>query len=265
MPYIPQYRYFAPSRDEVLKMLSRFMTPEESQTLWDKTCQECHLDPQAPQLTLAQLRLIAQKFHDDADSIISIAGNSLLIRLSTYESIQRNLTRTEESIEHWKSLLSDRDRLSEIKRLQLFDPDVREMLDEITREVCDLLCLPVSLVSIVLDETQYFASHQGLENSWMGEAGGTPIEWSFCKNLVASKKVLVIEDARRDDRTRDIPIVEMDKVVCYAGTPLVTRQGHCIGSLCAIGPEGRSFSDAEIDLLRSRAKRVMDKLEERVA
>ncbi len=265
MSYIKDYRYFAPNQDEVINILTKFMTREDAVATWETVCRSADLNPSQPKHTLSDLKRVADKLIDNEDSILSIAGNSLKIRLLTYEKISENIKDTEESVKHWKSLIADRNRLNEIKRLDLFSDDVRDLLDSTTQEICDRLKLPVSLVSIVLDESQYFASHKGLENSWMGKVSGTPIEWSFCKNLIADKKDLIIEDARKDERVKDIPLIEQDKVVCYAGSPLVTSNGYCIGSLCVIGPEGRQFEESEIQLLRTRAREVMQKLEDRVS
>jgi GAF domain-containing protein len=52
-------------------------------------------------------------------------------------------------------------------------------------------------------------------------------------------------------------------VRCYAGIPLVTSTGHTLGTLCVIGSEPRSFSEADLDTLRSLAKTAIERIEAR--
>ena len=54
-----------------------------------------------------------------------------------------------------------------------------------------------------------------------------------------------------------------EKLRCYAGIPLVTSTGHTLGTLCVIGNEPRSFTEAELDLLRGLAKKAIARIEER--
>lgn len=159
-------------------------------------------------------------------------------------------------------VLRDPARLAEIGALGLTGPEVDAVLQETVDEASRALDLPTSLVSIVMGEAQYFAAHHGL-TGWMEEARGTPIEWSFCANAVTSGEPFVVEDATTHPLVKDIPLVELDNVRCYAGIPLVTSTGHTLGTLCVIGHAPRSFTEAEMDLLRGLAKKAMERIEAR--
>lgn len=159
-------------------------------------------------------------------------------------------------------VVRDPARLAEIGALGLTGPEVDAVLQETVDEAARALNLPTGLVSIVLGEAQYFAAHTGLEG-WLKEARGTPIEWSFCANAVRSGEPFVVEDATTHPLVKDIPLVELDNVRCYAGIPLVTSTGHTLGTLCVIGNEPRSFTEEELDLLRGLAKKAVARIEER--
>jgi GAF domain-containing protein len=159
-------------------------------------------------------------------------------------------------------VLRDPARLAEIAALGLTAPEVDAVLQETVNEAAAALSLPTALVSVVMGEAQYFAAEHGL-TGWMAEAHGTPVEWSFCANAVQSGEPFVVQDARTHPVTKDNPLVRFDNLRCYAGIPLVTSGGHTLGTLCVIGNEPRSFTEAELDLLRGLAKKAMARIEAR--
>ncbi|HEX5869091.1 MAG TPA: GAF domain-containing protein [Longimicrobium sp.] len=159
-------------------------------------------------------------------------------------------------------VLRDPARLAEIAALGLTAPEVDAILQQTVDEASAALNLPTALVSVVMGEAQYFAAQHGL-TGWMAEAHGTPVEWSFCANAVQSGEPFVVEDATEHPLTKDNPLVTFEDVRCYAGIPLVTANGHTLGTLCVIGNEPRSFTEAELDLLRGLAKKAMARIEER--
>lgn len=159
-------------------------------------------------------------------------------------------------------VLRDPARLAEIAALGLTAPEVDAVLQETVNEAAGALNLPTALVSVVMGEAQYFAAQHGL-TGWMAEAHGTPVEWSFCAHAVQSGEPFVVEDAATDPLTKDNPLVRYENLRCYAGIPLVTSTGHALGTLCVIGNEPRSFTGAELDLLRGLAKKAIARIEAR--
>lgn len=153
-------------------------------------------------------------------------------------------------------------RLREIADLDLVSNEVDDILQGIAAQAAERLDLPVSLVSIVLDEAQHFLASQGVEG-WMAQARGTPVEWSFCVNAVRSGKPFVVEDATEHPAVQDNPLVSEDGIRCYAGIPLVSSRGHALGTLCVLGPRRRSFSADELATLRGLAHQAVERIESR--
>lgn len=158
--------------------------------------------------------------------------------------------------------LQDRRRLREIAALRLTEPDVSRILEDICREASKSLGLPMGFVSIVLDEAQHFAAQHGI-GGWLGEAGGTPVEWSFCQYSVAAKQGFVVEDATRHTQVQDSPLVTQDGVRCYAGMPLVTTRGFAVGTLCVAGPDTHEFTETDLTTLRRYANEAVRRIETR--
>lgn len=153
-------------------------------------------------------------------------------------------------------------RLQEIVDLGLLSGEADPVLQETAREAATRLGLPISTVTIVLDEAQYFAANHGVEG-WQAESRGTPVEWSFCAYAVANRAPFVVEDARQHPLVRHMPIVPNDDVICYAGFPLISSKGHALGTLCVIGHEPHRFTPDELSILRSLADRAVARIEER--
>ena len=153
-------------------------------------------------------------------------------------------------------------RLREIVDLDLLSPEVDDILQSTVVEAARRLDLPQAMVSVVLDQAQFFAAHHGLDG-WMAESRGTPVEWSFCALAVASGEPFVVEDAATHPQTRDNPLVIHEGIRCYAGIPLISSRGHALGTLCVIGKEARTFSDAELEALHALAARAVRRIEER--
>jgi len=156
----------------------------------------------------------------------------------------------------------DEARLREIVELDLLSPGVDDILQATVVEAAERLGLPQAMVTVVLDQAQFFAAHHGLDG-WMAEARGTPVEWSFCAIAVATGEPFVVEDATTHPLTRDNPLVAHEGIRCYAGIPLVSSRGHALGTLCVIGKEPRTFSDAEMETLRDLSEQAVRRIEAR--
>ena len=158
--------------------------------------------------------------------------------------------------------LKDLDRLREIAELNLDSAEGDEMLESITREAAEYLDLPIGVVSIVLDEAQYFKAMFGVDG-WVGASRGTPVEWSFCRNVVINKSEFVVENALEHETMKDSPLVHNEGIRCYAGIPMVTSRGNVVGSFCVKGREERHFSESDLEALRGYASRAMEHIESR--
>ncbi len=138
-----------------------------------------------------------------------------------------------------------------------------EVFDRLTRLASQVLNVPVTLMSLVDEDRQFFKSQIGLKEPWASRRE-TPLSHSFCQYVVASGRPLVIADAREDLLVREnLAIRDLD-VIAYAGTPLVTTDGLCLGSFCAIDSIPRQWTDDELDILKEFSGLVMHEVELRL-
>jgi GAF domain-containing protein len=145
-------------------------------------------------------------------------------------------------------------RLEIMAGLDLDDPGLRRRLDDITRRTSDRLGQPISLVSMVLNEAQFFPGSHGLDG-WLADLAGTPIEWSFCVNVVESGTAYVVPDAVADAKQAGNPLVTVDGIRSYAGVPIVV-DGAVLGAHCVLGHDARPFSEADLAELRRGAAEI---------
>lgn len=151
---------------------------------------------------------------------------------------------------------NESERLRALEGYRVMDTEPETGFDDITTLVARILDVPISLVSLVDAERQWFKSRYGLE------APETPRELSFCGHVVAEQELLVVPDAFMDERFHDNPLVTGEpRVRFYAGFPLTTPDGHVLGTLCAIDSEPRKISQKQLDTLRILGRQVADQLE----
>ena len=159
-----------------------------------------------------------------------------------------------------QSLLTRPDRVAALRRTALLDTPPEEAFDRLTRMAARLLGTPVSLISLVTDDRQFFKSATGLPEPWASRRV-SPISFSFCGQVVATGEPLVLEDARRHPLLRHNPAIRELGWVAYAGVPLITRQGHAVGALCVIDKTPRLWSERDIALLQDLAASVVTEIE----
>ena len=150
----------------------------------------------------------------------------------------------------------ERVRLKTLHGYDIVHTEPERALDTLTRITAILLDVPISLVSLVTADEQWFKARHGLE------VESTPRDISFCTHVVAQDDELVVPDATKDARFADNPLVTGEPHIrFYAGVPLRTPTGQVLGTLCAIDRRPRLPDPDSLQLLRELAAQVMDQLE----
>lgn len=151
---------------------------------------------------------------------------------------------------------NEQKRLAHLRALKILDTMPEERFDNITQLAAEVFQMPVSLISFVDENRQWFKSRCGLDIK------ETEREVSFCGHVVEHGQALVVEDANKDERFADNPLAIADDkpVIFYAGAPLATDEGLILGTLCVIDHQARTFSDAQLSQLMRLAKVVIDEL-----
>ncbi len=153
---------------------------------------------------------------------------------------------------------NEEERLRVLRSCFILDTPPEPAFDTLTSLAQQLLRVPISLVSLIDSQRQWFKSKQGLT------ATETPRDISFCAHAVASGQPLLLEDATTDPRFADNPdVVGGLGVRFYAGVPLVTHDGYALGTLCVVDTTPRQLSPEGHELLSTLAAQVTAHLEKR--
>jgi GAF domain-containing protein len=151
-------------------------------------------------------------------------------------------------------------RLAALQRTGLLDSPPDAAFDRLTKLASKVIKAPVALVSLVDSDRQFFKSAVGLAEPWQSRRG-TPLTHSVCKHVVATARELVVNDARAHPLLCGNMAVKDLGMVAYAGAPLVTTDGHALGSLCVLDTKPRDWSDDDLEILRELAAIAMREIE----
>lgn len=150
----------------------------------------------------------------------------------------------------------EHDRLESLRSYDLLDTAPEAAYDDLTHLAAQLCKAPVALVTLVDAGRQWVKAAYGIA------AAETPREHSFCSDVVADERMLVVSDATEEPRYRDNPLVTGPPGIrAYAGVPLVGRDGLPVGTLCVIDRRPRHFSARQLDSLHLLAGQVVAQME----
>jgi GAF domain-containing protein len=153
----------------------------------------------------------------------------------------------------------DPDRVGALQATGLLDSDVDPTFDRHARLAAQVLNAPVALVSLVDSDRQFFKSCLGLPEPWASQRQ-TPLSHSFCQHAVASRKPLIVDDAREHELLRDNLAIRDMGVIAYAGIPLIDADGNALGTLCVIDSQPRHWTTNQIQLLQDLATSVVTEI-----
>lgn len=134
----------------------------------------------------------------------------------------------------------------------LLDTSPEDIYDDVTQLASEICRTPISLISLVDQNRQWFKSKQRLAPD------ETAREYSFCAHAILKPdEIFIVPDAREDERFADNPLTTgQPKVVFYAGVPLVNPEGYPLGTLCVIDNRPRTLTENQLLSLRALARLV---------
>ncbi len=152
-------------------------------------------------------------------------------------------------------------RLAAVHRYEILDAPTDGAFDDVARMAALIFGTPIATVSIVDTDRVWFAATHGLDG--VTEIGAEP---GLCASAILGEDPYVVCDAAIDPRTLDNPLVRGEQGLrFYAAAPIVTTDGHRLGTVNVIDREPREVSDTQTTLLTHLAAVVARHLELRLA
>jgi formate hydrogenlyase transcriptional activator len=157
-------------------------------------------------------------------------------------------------------VLEDEARLEALRRTSLLDSPPEEAFDRLTRLATTVLHVPVAIISLLDRDRQFIKSACGLSGS-LESLRKTPLEHSFCKHPVGSGEPLVVADNRSHPVVGNYPAVTELGLMAYAGIPLITSDGHALGTFCVLDERPHEWTEEEVAILNVLASSTVSEIE----
>jgi GAF domain-containing protein len=147
-------------------------------------------------------------------------------------------------------------RLAALRQYSIMDSPPEKAFDDLA-ELASYICgTPIAIITLLDAERQWFKARVGLD------AIETPIGDAFCAHAIQMNEVMVVEDARKDDRFAVNPYVTGNpNIRFYAGAPLITPEGVPVGTICAIDCVPRRLPEEQRNALSILARQVVTQME----
>lgn len=147
-------------------------------------------------------------------------------------------------------------RLLALERFQILGTAPERDFDDLARMAAHVCGTPIALVSLVGAERQWCKAQVG----W--DAAFTPRADSFCSHAIEGRKLFVVADAAADPRFALSPlVVGPPGIRFYAGAPLLTPEGHALGTVCVMDRVPRELSADQLEVLRALSRQAVHLME----
>ena len=151
---------------------------------------------------------------------------------------------------------NESDRRDALRRYEILDTAPEQEFDDITSLAAHICATPIALICFLDDHRQWCKSKVGTAENEI------PRDISFCGHGILQRDIFAVKDALADERFVNSPAVTgPGKIRFYAGSPLVTPDGHALGMLCVQDRTPRELTAEQKTALQALARQVMAQLE----
>ena len=147
---------------------------------------------------------------------------------------------------------NEEERLEALHKMALLDTVPEGRFDHLTKEAIEKLHVPISTITLVDKDREWFKSKQGLENK-EGKRST-----SFCGHALFATDMFVVEDTLKDDRFKDNPMVIGSPYIrFYAGISLRDHKTHLpVGVFCVKDIKPKKLTLDEINIFMDLASKA---------
>jgi anti-sigma regulatory factor (Ser/Thr protein kinase) len=147
-------------------------------------------------------------------------------------------------------------RLAALREYRILDTEPERAFDDLALLASQICQTPIALITLVDADRQWFKARTGLAVTQ------TPRAVSFCAHAIQQRDLFIVPDTRNDERFRDNPFVTGGPFVrFYAGAPLVTPEGHALGTICVVDSVPRTLTADQREALEALRRQVLAQLE----
>ena len=150
-------------------------------------------------------------------------------------------------------------RVASLYEYDILDTMPEKDYDDITKIAADICGMPISLITVIDDERQWFKSQIGIDGS------ETTRDVAFCAHAILNpEEILLVNDTSKDERFFDNPFVTgAPHVGFYAGVPLTNNNGNAVGTICVLDNKPNDLTREQKETLKALARQVVAMFEVR--
>lgn len=142
-------------------------------------------------------------------------------------------------------------RLNATHRYLDFNIDREKELQELVMLASQICGTPISLITLMDQDVQWIKAKLGVDVTEM------PRKTSFCTHAIETEQVMVVEDAKVDQRFSDLPVVaDEPHIRFYASANLKSHDGFNVGTLCVYDIEPKTLTAKQQESLSALANQV---------
>lgn len=140
---------------------------------------------------------------------------------------------------------NEAERLKALYELEILDTNAERVFDGLTSLAAYICKTPMAVISLIDTDRQWFKSRHNVSET------ETSRDISFCAHAILQDSTFTVPDATKDERFCDNPFVTAENGIrFYAGSPLATREGYKLGTLCVVDQVPRELSIGQLAALR---------------
>ena len=145
----------------------------------------------------------------------------------------------------------EKTQLSALHRLRILDSIPEESFDEIVNFSSQICQTPIAAISLIDGSKKWLSAK-------VGEHANLNLkDLGFCSHARFAKDILIIPDSSRDERFSANALNQGERSFkFYAGAPILSPDGHVIGTLCVLDHEARDLTAEQSAALMSLAKQI---------
>jgi signal transduction histidine kinase len=154
--------------------------------------------------------------------------------------------------------LSDPSRLQAIRDTGLMDTPQEEAFDRLARLAAQLLNVPLTIMSLVDANRQFFKADFGLPSPFR-ETRTLPIDASLCRYTLEGESI-ISSNAPADPFLKLHPSTGPWGIVALIVLPLINPDGHVLGTFCCIQPSVREWTQQDLTVMKELTASIMTEI-----
>lgn len=191
-------------------------------------------------------------------SVIALVGMEVFLLIQRQRADRRQAYMWTETHDRIREQVTNPERMASLEEVRSRLSAQQGFLDMICKSTAVALKSPRSVITLIDAETQTFIAHHAVneEEGALYDDMELPMSSSYCQFTVAADRTLVIQNARRDSLVKDNPCTTQLGMRAYLGTPVCSKEGFPVGSLCVFDFTPRRWTKRDIAVIESFAALV---------